>query len=137
MSNSFSFVGTVGRDAELRYTPTSTAILQVTIANNVGFGDKQKTNWIRVSLFGKRAEGQLKDFLKKGQQVFVIGELSTSEYTDKNGVNKTVLEVNANSIDLVGKREQQPAQAYAPPQKIQKPQPQPQQTEGYDDDIPY
>jgi single-strand DNA-binding protein len=76
MSNVFSFTGTIGRDAEVRYAPSGMAILNITVANNIGFGDKQQTLWIRVALFGKRAEGSLKDYLKKGQQVFVSGELS-------------------------------------------------------------
>jgi single-strand DNA-binding protein len=104
MSNVFSFHGTVGRDAEVRFSPSGLAILNVTVANNVGFGDKQKTNWIRVVLFGKRAEGQLKDFLKKGQQVFISGELTQDEYKASDGTTKTSLELNAHIIDLLGKK---------------------------------
>lgn len=104
MSNVFSFTGTVGRDAEVRYTPSGLAVLSVTVANNIGFGEKQQTLWIRVALFGKRAEGGLKDYLKKGQQVFVSGELTQSEYKANDGSMKTSLELNANIIDLVGKR---------------------------------
>ena len=58
MSNVFSFHGTVGRDAEVRYAPSGVAVLNVTVANNIGFGDKQQTLWIRVVLFGKRAAEQ-------------------------------------------------------------------------------
>lgn len=104
MSNIFSFVGTVGRDAEVRYTASGLAVLNITVANNVGFGDKQKTNWVRVVLFGKRAEGNLKDYLLKGQQVFVSGELTTSEYQANDGTTKFSLELNANVVDLIGKR---------------------------------
>lgn len=104
MSNVFSFIGTIGRDAEVRYAPSGMAILNVTVANNIGYGDKQKTNWVRVFLFGKRAEGSLKDYLVKGQQVFVSGELSQSEYEAKDGSTKTVLELNANIIDLIGSK---------------------------------
>jgi single-strand DNA-binding protein len=75
MSNVFSFTGTVGRDAEVRTTPNGQTVLNVTIANNIGFGDRQQTIWVRVALWGKRAEGQLQNYLKKGQQVFVSGEL--------------------------------------------------------------
>jgi single-strand DNA-binding protein len=112
MSNVFSFHGTVGRDAEVRYLPSGQAVLNVTVANNIGFGDKQQTLWVRVAVWGKRAEGSLKDYLKKGQQVFVSGELSQSEYRAQDGSTKTSLELNANIIDLVGKRNEsnQPAQ---------------------------
>jgi len=104
MSNVFSFTGTVGRDAEVRYAPSGMAVLSFTVANNIGFGDKQQTLWIQVTLFGKRAEGQLQNYLKKGQQVFVSGELTQREYLAKDGTTKTSLDLNANIIDLVGKR---------------------------------
>jgi single-strand DNA-binding protein len=104
MSNVFSFTGTVGRDAEVRYTASGMAVLSVTVANNIGFGDKQQTLWIRVALFGKRAEGSLQSYLKKGQQVFVSGELSQSEYKANDGATRTSLELNATIIDLIGKR---------------------------------
>ena len=60
MSNVFSFTGTVGRDAEVRYAPSGLAVLSFTVANNIGFGEKQQTLWIQVTLFGKRAEGTCK-----------------------------------------------------------------------------
>jgi single-strand DNA-binding protein len=104
MSNVFSFTGTVGRDAEVRYTPSGLAVLSVTVANNIGFGDKQQTLWIRVALFGKRAEGGLQNYLKKGQHVFVSGELTQNEYKANDGSMKTSLELNANVVDLVGKK---------------------------------
>lgn len=114
MSNVFSFTGTVGRDAEVRVTPSGQSVLNVTVANNIGFGDRQQTLWVRVALWGKRAEGSLQNYLKKGQQVFVSGELSQREYQANNGTTRTSLELNANIIDLVGKRndqgQQQPQQ---------------------------
>ena len=104
MSNVFSCTATVGRDAEVRYMQSGAAILTVTVANNVGFGDKQKTNWIRVNVWGKKAESKLIDFLKKGQQVFVSGELTVNEYQAKDGTTKSNLELNATIIDLIGKK---------------------------------
>lgn len=167
MSNVFSGVCTVGRDAEVRYLPSGQAVLNVSVANNIGFGDKQQTIWLRVILWGRRAEGTLKDYLKKGQQVFVSGELSMNEYTANDGTKKTQLELNATIIDLVGKRESSsmpsdynapaPAQNHTPPAYQQHqpqnyaptppasyspPQPRPAATAQsfdapYDDDIPF
>ena len=145
MSNVFSFTGTVGRDAEVRYAPSGVAILNVTVANNIGFGDKQQTLWIRVVVFGKRAEGQLQNYLKKGQQVFVSGELSQSEYKANDGTTKTSLELNATIIDLIGKRNEasQSQQNYQQPSgREQAPARQaPPVHDGfdvpYDDDIPF
>ena len=109
MSNVFSFHGTVGRDAEVRYAPSGVAVLNVTVANNIGFGDKQQTLWIRAVVFGKKAEGKLVEHLKKGQQVFVSGELTQSEYQAKDGTTKTSLELNATIIDLLGKKNESAA----------------------------
>jgi single-strand DNA-binding protein len=115
MSNIFTAVCTVVRDAEVRYIPSGAAVLNVTVANNIGFGDKQKTLFIRCALFGKRAEGQLKDWLVKGQSVLVSGELSENEYHANDGTTKKSLEISCNVIDLVGgkkesTRQSQPAQ---------------------------
>ena len=114
MSNVISFTGTVGRDAEVRNTASGQTVLNVAVANNIGFGDKQQTIWFRVALWGKRAEGSLKDYLKKGQQVFISGEMTQSEFVGTDGVKKTTLEINANIVDLVGKRDTnaQPVQAF-------------------------
>jgi len=135
MSNVFSFTGTVVRDAEVRYASSGAAILTVTIANNVGFGDKQKTNWVRCNVWGKRAEGQLVNFLKKGQQVFVSGELTLNEYQANDGTTKSNLELNATIIDLVGSKKE----------GVQQQAPQPRKENHapvvgdlpYDDDIPF
>jgi single-strand DNA-binding protein len=130
MSNVFSFTGTVGRDAEIRKTQSST-VLNVTIANNIGFGDKQQTLWIQVALWGKRAEGSLAQYLKKGQQVFVSGELSVREYQAKDGTTKTSMELNANIIDLVGKKSERP------PDTEPTPTPSTASAMDFDDDIPF
>ena len=118
MSNVFSFTGTVGRDAEVRATPSGQSLLSFTVANNIGFGDRQQTLWVRVTLWGKRAEGSLQNYLKKGQQVFISGELAQREYQANDGTTRTSLELNANIVDLVGKRNdqvQQSQQAYQQP----------------------
>ena len=58
MSNVFSCTGTIGRDAEVRYLPSGQAVLNVSVANNVGFGDRQQTVWLRVVVWGRtRSDG--------------------------------------------------------------------------------
>ena len=104
MSNVFSFTGACGNDAEVRYSPSGLAILHVNVANNIGYGDKRQTLWVRVTLFGKQAEGSLKEYLKKGTQVFVSGELSLNEYRANDGTMKTSLQMVANVLDLIGKK---------------------------------
>lgn len=112
MSNVFSFTGTVVRDAEVKDI-ASGKILSVTVANNVGYGDKQKANFVRVNVFGKRAEGQLSTFLKKGQQVFVSGELTLNQYETKDGKTGANLELVASIVDLIGGKSQAEAKPVA------------------------
>ena len=105
------------------------------IAENVGFGDKQVTIWYNVSLWGKQAESKLIDYLNKGTQVHVSGEFSQREY---NG--KQYNEIRVYDLKLCGgKQEAQPQQA----QPQQQPRPtyakNPQQTQvvDLDDDLPF
>ncbi len=135
MSNVFSFTGAVGRDAEVRATPSGQSVLNFTVANNIGFGDRQQTLWIRVALWGKRAEGSLQNYLKKGQQVFISGELTQREYQANDGTTKTSLELNANIVDLVGKRNEQSPQQQ-PQQQSNQPSPQPGSLDDFDD-VPF
>jgi single-strand DNA-binding protein len=147
MSNVMSFTGHVARDAEVRYLPSGQAVLNVTVGNSVGFGDKQKTNWIRCALFGKKAEGQLKDYLLKGQAVFCSGELSQSEYRAQDGSTKTSLELNCNVLDLVGGKREGGNNQHSGAQQQQRPAQNQQNTQQsvprdnfndpYDDDIPF
>jgi single-strand DNA-binding protein len=148
MSNVFSFIGTVGRDAEVRYLPSGQAVLNVTVANNVGFGDKQQTLWVRVALWGKRAEGSLKDYLKKGQQVFVSGELTQREFQANDGTTKVSLELSAAVLELVGRaseaRKSEPGASQNPQRAGTQGQPPAQSGQShdnfdvpYDDDIPF
>ncbi len=102
--NSFSFTGHLTRDAEFRSTQSGLSVLKFSVANNTGYGDRQKTNYVNCTLFGKRAEGRLRDFLNKGQEVAVSGELNLNQYTKKDGSNGSSLECSVNSVDLVGSK---------------------------------
>ena len=104
MSNSFSAVLTLGRDAEVKYLASGSAFLSFSGACNTGYGDKRKTMWVRVSAFGKIAEGTLVNFLVKGQSVFCSGELSQYEYTGSDGSLKTSIELTSSTIELIGKK---------------------------------
>ena len=100
MSNVFSGLVRIGSDPELRFIPSGKALLTFSAASSTGFGDKQKTLWLRVT-YWNNAE-KMKDFLVKGAQISIAGELSQTEYQAKDGTTKTSLELNATIIDLVG-----------------------------------
>ena len=102
MSNSFSCVGNLGKDGEVRTAGNGT-VTGFSLATKTGFGDREATLWISCSIWGVQGE-RLAQFLKKGTSVFVSGELSQREYNDK-----MYLELNVKSFDFAGPpKESQP-----------------------------
>ena len=103
--NKVILIGNLGRDPEVRYAQSGLAIcnLSVAVTERVKDGDtwKDATEWFRVVVFGKTAEnaGQ---YLQKGRQVYVEGRLKTDKYKDKDGVEKTSVEVVANTLTFLG-----------------------------------
>lgn len=102
--NVFTFTGHLGKDCETSATPTGTAVCQFSVAVSSGFGDRQKTTWVRCAVFGKRAEGKLPEHLVKGQKVAISGELTLDEW-EKDGAKHSMLKVNVNGLDLIGDRQ--------------------------------
>lgn len=102
MSGIYSAVGRLGRNAETRYTQSGKAVANLAIAVDVGFGDNKSTMWLDASIWGKRAEGGLIQYLTKGQQVWVAGELGTREFQRNNGQSGFAVTLNVSEIDLVG-----------------------------------
>jgi len=100
--NVYNFTGRLARDAETRFTQGGLAICSFSVAVDYGYGDNKGTNWLRCSLFGKRAEGQLPKYLVKGKQVAISGELRIREYDDKEGNKRTSVEVSVDKLDLIG-----------------------------------
>jgi len=103
--NLYAFTGRLGKDAETRFTQAGTAICNFSVAVDYGYGEHKGTNWIRCSLFGKRAEGNLPQYLLKGTQVGISGELRVREYDDHEGARRTSVEVNVNTLDLLGSKQ--------------------------------
>jgi single-strand DNA-binding protein len=93
--NVFSFTGNLGKDC--RKGTGSTAVLNFGVGVRSGYGEKEQTIWIDCALWGKQAESRLSEYLLKGQQVAVSGELGTREHE-----GKIYLTCRVNSIDLVG-----------------------------------
>lgn len=111
--NSITFDGRLAADSEMRYSPSGDAILNFRVASDIGYGEKKTTNWFQCQIWGRRAEG-LHQFLAKGQQVTVYGQLTLREWSDKDGAKRISPDVRVSEISLQGgKREgdyQQPAQ---------------------------
>jgi single-strand DNA-binding protein len=107
--NRVTLLGNVGNDVVLRYTPAGTAVANLRIATSETWTDKQsgekqeKTEWHSVALFGKLAE-VAGEYLTKGSQVFIEGPLRTRKYQDKDGRERTAVEIVANEMQLLGGR---------------------------------
>lgn len=141
--NVFSFTGNLGRDCRTDQVGGS-SVCNFAVAVKSGFGQSEQTVWVDCALWGKQAESRLPEFLVKGQQVAVSGELGTREY-EKDGQTKTAITCRVNNISLIGKRDDNQAQQgggyqqQAPQQRQQAPQQQYQQApqHGFDTDIPF
>lgn len=109
--NKVIIVGNLGKDPEVRYLPNGDAAVNINVATTDKWKDKQSgeqrenTEWHRISFFGKLAEivGQ---YLHKGSSIYVEGSLRTRKYNDKDGVEKQVTEIRADTMQMLGGREQ-------------------------------
>jgi single-strand DNA-binding protein len=162
-------VGTCGQDPEVRYLPNGNAVTNLSLATSEQWTDKQtgqkveKTEWHRVSMFGKVAE-IAGEYLRKGSQVYIEGKLQTREW-EKDGIKRYTTEIVVDmqgTMQLLGGRPQQGDQQgqgggnyqqSAPRQQAPRPQqsapqqsrPAPQQAapqpapdfDSFDDDIPF
>ncbi|EAT3775138.1 single-stranded DNA-binding protein, partial [Salmonella enterica] len=111
--NKVILVGTLGQDPEVRYMQGNKAVANLSLATNESWRDKQtgemkeKTEWHRVVLFGKLAE-VAGEYLKKGAQVYIEGQLRTRKWTDQTGVEKYTTEIvvgQNGSMQMLGGRQ--------------------------------
>jgi single-strand DNA-binding protein len=106
--NKVMLLGNLGRDPELRYTQGGQAILNLRIATNESFLNRdnerqERTEWHSVIIWGKRGEG-LNKILSKGSQLFIEGRLQTRSWEDKEGKKRYTTEIVATNVVLVGGR---------------------------------
>ncbi|WP_233467878.1 single-stranded DNA-binding protein [Pseudomonas shirazica] len=102
--NKVILVGTCGQDPETRYLPNGNAVTNLSLATSEQWTDKQsgqkveRTEWHRVSLFGKVAE-IAGEYLRKGSQVYIEGKLQTREW-EKDGIKRYTTEI---IVDMQGR----------------------------------
>ena len=126
--NKVILVGHLGQDPEVRYMPNGGAVANLTLATSETWRDKQSgelrenTEWHRVVMFGKLAE-VAGEYLRKGAQVYIEGQLRTRNWQDDAGVTRYVTEVlvgqNGTMQMLGGRREGGPTESAAPQQPAQ------------------
>lgn len=131
--NVLTITGNLGKDVKVNNVGGS-AVADFSVAAKAGYGDKEQTIWVDCALWGKQAESRLIDYLKKGQQVAVSGEMGTRDYE-----GKTYITMRVNSITLVGGRnDSQQQQAQQPQQQApQQSAPNYASAPDMDDSIPF
>ena len=108
--NKVIIIGNLGKDPEVRYAPSGSAIANVTIATTRTWKDKtsgekqEETEWHRVVFYDRLAE-IAGEYLKKGKSVYIEGRLKTRKWTDKEGVDKYTTEIIAQEMTMLGGRE--------------------------------
>ena len=113
--NEVNLIGHLGRDPELKFTPSGQPVANFSVATDESYMGKdgqkvQKTEWHRIVVWGKQAEF-CGNYLKKGSLVYVKGSLETRKWTDKDGAEKYTTEIKAIRVQGLDKRPegQQPA----------------------------
>ena len=106
--NRVFLVGNLGRDVEVRHTPSGNAVGNFSLATTDNWTDKsgqrqERTEWHRVDVWGRQAES-LQPYLTKGKQICVEGRLQTDEWNDRDGNKRYTTKIVANRITLLGGR---------------------------------
>jgi single-strand DNA-binding protein len=104
--NKVILIGNLGADPELRYTPGGQAVCDIRMATNESWTDKsgqkqERVEWHRVVVWGKMAE-VCKQYLTKGQRLYVEGRLQTRSWDDKEGQKRYSTEIIANDFMFLG-----------------------------------
>lgn len=148
--NKVILIGNLGKDPEVRYMPSGSAVANFTIATSESWKDKQtgdkkeKTEWHNISMYGRLAE-IAGEYLKKGSKVYVEGRLQTRKWQDNNGNDRYTTDIIANEMQMLDSRgegnnsgggHQQQSRNQQQPQQGQ-PQNQAPPTDDFDDDIPF
>ena len=107
--NKVQIIGHLGKDPEMRYTPSGKPVTTFSVAvsrswNSADGERHNETEWFNVVAWGNLAE-ICKQYLLKGQQVYIEGRLQTRRWDDKEGVKHTSVEVVANEMIMLDRRD--------------------------------
>lgn len=118
--NKVMIIGRLGRDPEMRYTPSGRPVTTFSVATSRSWstvdGERhQETEWFNVVAWGNLAE-ICKQYLTKGQQVYIEGRLQTRKWEDKEGNKHNSVEVVANEMMMLGDRRESSSNNYQVPE---------------------
>jgi len=109
--NKVILVGRLGKDPELRYTPSGAAVATFSMATSERYTDRdgnrqEKTEWHNIVAWRQLAETCGK-YLHKGKQVYIEGKIQTRSYDDRDGNKRYITEIVADQMQMLGAREEQ------------------------------
>lgn len=132
--NSITVAGQLGRDSEIRSTPSGEQVLSFSVADSQG--REKPTIWWNCQLWGKRASS-LQQYLVKGQTVTVSGNVTMREYTSKDGTPKQAMEIRVQDVALQGGRPAMPAHPASEKARTEPPRTSGSGFDDMEDDIPF
>lgn len=108
--NKAILIGNLGRDPEVRYTPSGVAVANFSIATSETWTNKEgeketRTEWHRIVAFGRLGE-ICGEYLSKGRQVYIEGRIQTRDWEDREGIKRYTTEIVANQMLMLGARDQ-------------------------------
>ena len=107
--NKVVIVGILGRDPEIKYAANGNAVVNISVATNEAWKDKQtgeaqeRTEWHRIVIFGKLGE-IASQYLKKGSQAYFEGKIKTSKWKDQSGNDRYITEIVASEMQMLGSK---------------------------------
>lgn len=108
--NQVTFIGRLGRDPEMNYTPNGNPVTKFSIAVNRrkdAGGKEQKAMWFNVVCWQRLAE-VVNEYARKGSKVLVQGIFEQREYKDRNGVDRIAYEIIASTVQLLDSKPKEP-----------------------------
>lgn len=138
--NKVILVGNVGKDPEVRYLEGGAAVARFTLATSETYKNKSgekitQTEWHNIVLWRNLAEIAEK-YVKKGQQLYIEGRIRTRSYEDKDGVQKRIVEIQGDNMQMLGRRQEDATVADAAEKNIVPDDISPAPAAG-DDDLPF
>lgn len=141
--NKVQIIGNCGKDPEIRYMPSGSAVAKVSVATTEKWKDKQtgdskeKTEWHNLVFFGRLGE-IVGEYVHKGSPIYVEGQLRTNKWQDKNGVDRYTTEIVVREMQLLGGKPAGQGGQDRAAGRASKPTPSQQPIDdGFDDDIPF
>ncbi|SEH08589.1 single-stranded DNA-binding protein [Candidatus Venteria ishoeyi] len=107
--NKVILIGRIGKDPEVRYTASGSAMANITLATNDVWTDKQsgekqeRTEWHRIVFFSRLAE-IVGEYLRKGSHVYIEGRLQTRKWQDQSGADRWTTEIIAHEMQMLDAR---------------------------------